>query len=200
MKLSDGLQKFVSFGYLFLVVLGILKESIFYYQLGINILNYSSITDILISPIADISSQPALLIAVLFLFGLCYAYPAFLAKNSDKKWAQKFSGIKNIEEMSKEDIEKKFTDTFVAMAVCALLSFFVGTGLGQGAKVAEKIKNDKLTYNHTLTYTSGNSELVYLISSNSVYHFYVAKGKNNIKIAPISVVKHIEITENTRLK
>ena len=49
------------FGCLFFVILGMLKESIYYYQVGINILKYSNIMDILISPIANLTSTPLML-------------------------------------------------------------------------------------------------------------------------------------------
>ncbi|RYG08233.1 MAG: hypothetical protein EOO07_25975 [Chitinophagaceae bacterium] len=96
MKLSDNLHKLLPFGYLFLVVLGILKESIFYYQIGINILKYSSLMDILISPIATLTSNLIVFVAVIIFAIILYAYPAFLAKRLDKKWAQKLSGLKYI--------------------------------------------------------------------------------------------------------
>jgi hypothetical protein len=46
MTISENTQKLLPFGYLYLVVMGILKESIYYYQIGINILKYSTIMDI----------------------------------------------------------------------------------------------------------------------------------------------------------
>ncbi|RZK57783.1 MAG: hypothetical protein EOO91_09510 [Pedobacter sp.] len=58
MKFSEDLQKLIPFGYLFLVVMGILKESVIFYQLGINILKYSTLMDILISPIATLTTHP----------------------------------------------------------------------------------------------------------------------------------------------
>ena len=95
MKLSENLQKLLPFGYLFLVVIGILKESVFFYQIGINILKYSSIMDILISPIATLTSNPIILVAVIIVTTFCYAYPIVLAKRRNKKWAQKLATLKN---------------------------------------------------------------------------------------------------------
>ena len=45
MKFTENLQKLLPFGYLFLVVLGIIKESVFYHLIGINILKYSKKID-----------------------------------------------------------------------------------------------------------------------------------------------------------
>nr|WP_309757508.1 hypothetical protein [Flavobacterium sp.] len=67
MKLSEIVQRTLPFGYLFLVVLGIIKESIYYYQVGINILKHSNIMDVLISPIADLTSTPIILLGFTIL-------------------------------------------------------------------------------------------------------------------------------------
>ena len=48
----EKIKNLLPLGYLYLIILGILKESILYNQLDINILKYSSIMDIMISPIA----------------------------------------------------------------------------------------------------------------------------------------------------
>ncbi len=47
-----SIQDYLSLGYLYLVVVGILFDAIFYGILGINIIHYSSILDVLLSPIA----------------------------------------------------------------------------------------------------------------------------------------------------
>jgi hypothetical protein len=65
MKNLENLQTYLPLGYLYLVILGIIKESIHFFQLGINILKYSTLMDVLLSPIADLMSHP--LIFVLFI-------------------------------------------------------------------------------------------------------------------------------------
>jgi hypothetical protein len=76
MKLSENLQKLLPYGYLFLVVMGIIKESIFYYQIGINILKYTTIMDVLISPIATLTSNPVVLIVTTgFIISLMLTRP-----------------------------------------------------------------------------------------------------------------------------
>lgn len=200
MKFSVNLQKLLPFGYLFLVVLGILKESIFYYQIDINILKYSTIMDILISPIATLTSNLIVFAAVIIFAVVLYAYPAFLANKRDKKWAQKLSGLKNTEMLSEEEVGDHYTRFFAVLLACGLFSFFIGIGLGQGKKLANKINNNTIKYDHTLNYNSGESEVIYLIDVNSIYYFYVAKGNKAVKIAPIGAVKNIELTLNKKLK
>ncbi len=201
MKFSEGIQRSLPFGYLFLVVMGILKESVFYYQIDINILKYSTIMDILISPIATLTSHPIILIALLIIVVSSFAFPSYLSKqtNKNKRWAIKMSSLKEHENMSKEAIENHFTNMFVKFLAMMLLSFFVGIGWGEGMGLTRKIRENKLKYDYTLHYGDGNPEQVYLIGSNSMYYIYLAKGNKTIKIAPVGSIKTIELTHNRKL-
>ena len=199
MKLSAGIQRMLPFGYLFLVVMGILKESVFFYQVGINILKYSTVMDILISPIATLTAHPLVFIAVIIVILFSYGFPKLLANQSHKKWAQRMSSIKNSEELSEAEIESHYTNIFIKLFAFTLLSFFLGIGLGGGFGLKNKIMNDKLKYNYKLNYASGESEQIYLISSNSVYYFYLSQGNKSVKIAPIGAVKSLELTNNKML-
>ena len=84
MKTLEELQKFISFGYLYLILMGLLQESLFFNQIGINILNYSSITDILVSPIAILTSHPILLLALVVISAILFTIPNYLSKRSHK--------------------------------------------------------------------------------------------------------------------
>lgn len=200
MKITQGLQKMLPFGYLFLVVMGLLKESVFFYQIGVNILKYSTVMDVLISPIATLTSHPVVLGAVIFLILFSYAIPSLLSKKRDKKWVQKIASLKNIEKKTEEEIGIHFTNLFIASFAMVLLSFFLGIGIGQGQGLKKKIAAHTIKYDHKLNYNSGESEEIYLINTNSIYYFYLAKGNKSIKIAPIGAVKSIEITNNKMLK
>lgn len=202
MKYSEGIQRSLPFGYLFLVVMGILKESVFYYQIGINILKYSTIMDILISPIATLTAHPVILIALIIIVVFSFAFPSFLSKqaNKDKKWALKMASLKEHKTMTKEAIENHFTNMFVRFLAMMLLSFFVGIGWGEGLGLTRKIRENKLKYDYKLNYGDDNSDLVHLIGSNSMYYIYLAKGNKTIKIAPVSSIKSIELTNNKKIE
>ncbi|MFZ4930990.1 hypothetical protein [Chryseobacterium sp. Mn2064] len=201
MKFSEGIQRLLPFGYLFLVIMGILKESVFYYQIGINILKYSTIMDILISPIATLTSHPIILIAVIGLVISSFAFPSFLSKqaNKNKKWAIKMAALKEHESMSKEEIENHFTNMFIRFLAMMMLSFFLGIGVGEGMELTKKIKENRLKYDYTLNYGDQNSEEISLIGSNSMYYIYLSKGNKTIKIMPLGSVKSIELTHNKKL-
>ncbi|MBB6238278.1 hypothetical protein HDC90_002910 [Pedobacter sp. AK013] len=193
MKLSENLQKLLPYGYLFLVVMGILKESIFYYQIGINILKYTTIMDVLISPVATLTSNRVVLIATTIFILLSFAYPSYLAKRRNKKWAQNLSGLKNPETLSEAEVESHFSKLFIIVFAIGLLSLFLGIGLGEGKKLSEHISNNELTYDRKLNYSNGESEDIYLIGTNSIYYFYLSKGNRSIKVAPIGAIKNLEI-------
>lgn len=108
MKISDDLEKLLPFGYLFLIIMGILKDSIQYYQYGINILKFSTIMDILISPIAYLTSNPITLIAVISLFISHYYLPKFLLKHDQNTFIQRMFELKSVETLTLAEKKKLF--------------------------------------------------------------------------------------------
>ncbi|KQC00712.1 hypothetical protein [Pedobacter sp. Hv1] len=202
MKSIDKLQNLLPLGYLFLVVLGIIKESVFFHQIGINILKYSSIMDVLISPIATLTLDPIILIIFTMMFICCVlVLPLILYRLRTKKWVEKAFDLNNIEpEPSEKVLKGIFTTTAIQIFAFMLLSFFLGFGIGQGAKTARNIKNNKLDYDYKLNYSSGESEDIYMVGSNSLYYFYLAKGNPAVKISPVGSIKSIELTKNRMLK
>ncbi len=198
MKVLENAEKLLPLGYLFLVILGIIKESVFYYQIGINILKYSSIMDILISPIADLASRPFIILILFSFVLLLYLGIFLLSKNYKKVWVRKFTGIKKpLEELTEEGIKVHFQRILILMLANILISFFLGLGIGGGGKVAEKIAAKNIKYESSIAYNSSNEvKEIYLIGSNSLNYFYMEKGNNNIKITPVSSVKMIEFKKN----
>ncbi|MDR6561844.1 MULTISPECIES: hypothetical protein [unclassified Arcicella] len=200
MKFSEGIQKAIPFGYLFLIILGIFKEGVMFFQIGVNILKYSTITDILISPIVDLASFPVILILLIVLIAFSYYFPAYLSKKRDKEWVKRLSGLNGKGELDNEGLENHYTNLFVKFMALTLFSFFVGIGLGKGLGLSRRIKEDVLEYKTTLNFSSGEAEQVYLINSNSLYYFYLKKGNKNIKIAPIGAIKSVELPTSKEFK
>jgi len=203
-KLERTLEKFQSLlplGYLYLIVLGIIKESLFYYHLDINILKYCSLMDVLISPIAELTSRPVIILATLFLVGLSLIFQTVLTKHSDKKWVQRVLGQKPEENgLQKQEIKNIVIQQSAVFLMVALATFFLGIGFSNGEKVAKKIQANDLSYDHKINFESDKQEEVYLINSNSSYYFYISKGNKNLKIAPAGSIKTIELTNNKMLK
>lgn len=202
MKNIDKVQNLLPLGYLFLIILGITKESIFYYQIGINIIKYSSIMDILISPIAAMMSHPIFLATIALTFIFFYNLPQILLKNEKKKWLYKMFGVKNdnneLDKLSEDEKQNHFITISIKFLSVFLISFFLGYGFADGKVLSERIKKNKLEYKYKLNY-GDESENVYMIGSNTAYYFYLTEGNPNIKIAPIGSVKNLELTKNRML-
>ena len=201
MKYLEKIQTLLPLGYLYLIVLGLLKESLLYYPLGINILNYSSITDILISPIADLISKVELIIALIIICLILYGIQTFLISYRNSRWSQKIlHRFELAPETSKKEMQKVLFPVFVLLIAIELLSLFVGYGLAGGKMLSKKIINSDYTYNYKLNFNSGKSEDIYVFDSNSSFYFYVTKGSSNIKIVPVASINTIEMIDNPKLK
>jgi len=201
MKYLEKIQGLLPVGYLYLILLGLLKEGIMYYQLGINVLKYSSITDILISPVSELSSSPALIIIVISFCILFFILQTLLVKNSHKKWARKILGeTRFTPETDKKEIQQVIFPFIVLFLAIELLWVFVGLGVGEGNTVSRSIIKNDFKCNYKVSFNSGKSEEVYIFDSNSAYYFYVSKGEKNIKIAPVTTISNLELINNKKLK
>ena len=197
MKESDKIQNLLPFGYLYLVVMGILKESLMFYQIGIPILKYSSIMDILISPVATLTSHYIIAIFVALLFWFFYSLPEILIKYGTKKWIQKaFKLDETLFELEPQEQKNHFIYISVKFSAMMLLSFFLGFGFADGRIVHQKITSNTLKINCIMHFNSGENEAVSLINTNSAYYFYVSKNNINVKIAPVGSIKNIELIKS----
>ncbi|WP_284652829.1 hypothetical protein [Flavobacterium terrisoli] len=199
MKHIDKTQHLLPLGYLYLVVLGILKETAIFYQLDINILKYSSIMDVLISPIATATSNPVVFITIVAVFIFSYHLPSIIYKNDHKKWVQKAFELKKTKaETEDSEIKNYYLLISTRFLATFLLSIYLGYGSAEGYITSKKIKENKLHCDYKLNFNTGESEDVFLVESNSLYYFYVAKGEKHLKIAPISGIKNLVVIKNKK--
>lgn len=198
MKLTEQLVKYLPLGYLYLIILGIIKESIFHYQIGIKILKFSSLTDILLSPISDITSEPITLIFLLvyFLFLFFFVY----RRRNSPSIKKHFLSSKKVKNLSPEDYEKLVNRTMIGYVFVGLFLFFSGLGFGSGAQMNKRIKNQTLSYRNTISLISDTAtHEIHIITINSQYCFYVEKGTTKVQVAPLTAIKTIEFTKNSKL-
>jgi uncharacterized RDD family membrane protein YckC len=194
MKYLEKIQGLLPLGYLYLIILGLLKESIFFYPLGIHILKFSSIIDILISPISDITSNPILIILITFILLVFFIYQSVLIKNSHKEWGKKILKSYRLDaDVDKKELQKAMIPVFSIIVALALLSLFVGLGIGQGNMVKSKLEKQSFKNNYIVTFSSGKTAEVYIIDNNSSYYFYVEKGDRNVKIVPVGNISSLEV-------
>ncbi|GEN72249.1 MULTISPECIES: hypothetical protein [Chryseobacterium] len=194
MKYLEKIQGLLPLGYLYLIILGLLKESILFYQLDVNILKYSSITDILISPLADMTSSPILIIVVISVILFFFIIQTIIFRNSHTNWGKKLLGSYKIDsEVDKKGLRKAMIPIFGLLVAIELLALFVGLGIGQGNIIKKRIESQDLKYNYKITSGSGAPADIYLIDINSTYYFYVSKGNKNIIIAPVGNIGTLEV-------
>ncbi|MNK25092.1 hypothetical protein D3C87_434130 [compost metagenome] len=203
-KSIEKLQTLLPLGYFYLIVLGTLKDGVFFFMLGINFIKFSSITDVLMSPISDVTRYPVLLVAVAILICFLYFYNNFQVKNRHKQWVRNSLAIKQFlvknENATDKDLIIFIKNQFINSVLVMIACFFLGGGLGFGISARDRIKNNNMRFNHRITYDSGKDVDVYMIDSNSVYYFYVEKGQKNITITPAGSIEKIEIIKNKMLE
>lgn len=201
MKIPKEIRNLLPFGYLFLVSLGILKESVFYYFLNVNYLQHASITDVLISPIADLMSHPLIICAVGLYLWFVYSRNLYLFKNRGKENLKKWFGKKVYPaNISEEDAQKRLYKDNVKGFVFGLFSFYIGMGLGGGFAVSQRIAKDDLKIRNKIIFLDGEVKEIQLIGSNTENYFYVEKGNKNVQISPVKAVKTLEYIKKEKSK
>jgi hypothetical protein len=187
-KLSSfqEVQGILTLAYVYLILMGILNESLYYNQLNINILNYSDVLDILISPIAKMTSSSAGFVVFLLMIFALFWLPKYFVKKRDKRWFQKSFKMK--EGLNAEEMRSSFFYLALFMIALFLTGFYVGTGLGSGHKLQKRMDNKEVLFNDKLYFLNENESTVEIIGKNSSYIFYLEPGSPVVKVSPISGV------------
>lgn len=183
-----GLQDYFYIGYLYLIILGIVSDAIFYGLFGVSYLNYTTILDALISPISLLTNNWVLAVALAIMFALIYFYITRWSYKMyryfrEKKWYQK---IYDIEKWDKryDDLAKKKGLVSGLMFMFFLLFISMRTGYGLGMK--HKLMNKEIKPNHTLIFKDNSILDVHKIGQNSAYFFYFIPGEKVITATPIT--------------
>lgn len=190
MKNLERTLQLLPLAYLFLIVLGILKESLFYLQVGINIMNYSSIVDVIMSPISELTSSGKILISSIVLSYLPFFFMSILKKNSHKKWTYNFTGEKNMEQYSEDEKAEKYTLLTFAYLASIYVGYFIGYGFMNGQKISEKIEKNKIHFEDTINLNSNAIKKCHILGSNSQY-FFVLNTNKEVEIIPLGAVSTI---------
>jgi hypothetical protein len=174
-----GISEILPLGYLYLLVLGILAESVYYGLLGINFLSYASILDVLLGPIAILTDNLILLGLLLAVGTIFY----FLMKRTSQK----------LQKTNPEKVSLSLTASWLFVMSIMILSAFVGYGLGGGLKMRDNIANNDIKHNITLHFLDGEKRDVCKLGNTGTFLFYIEKDQKNIRIAPIANnIKEIE--------
>ncbi len=182
-----SLQEYFYIGYLFLIVLGIVSDAIFYAVLDVSYLNYITILDALISPISLLSNNWMMSLILLALFILMYFHitrfsPWLYLKLRDKRWYQKVTNIEKADKRYKALKEKK-NIVFGMMLLFFFLFVSMRTGMAIGTK--NKLSTKEIKPNYTLVFKDDSKLDVRKIGQNSAYYFYVVPGEKLVTVTPI---------------
>ncbi|MEM9983436.1 MAG: hypothetical protein AAF734_13140, partial [Bacteroidota bacterium] len=116
--------------------------SIYYSFLGINILSYSNVLDVLLSPVIYLTRHimlPLLIIGTILLAYVTVHLNPFLHKRfRDKRWYIKYTK-RPIAELDERYAKPIPPERFLWMAASFIFIFYVGLGVGGGATMKEKL-------------------------------------------------------------
>ncbi|KGL63045.1 hypothetical protein [Polaribacter sp. Hel1_85] len=196
-----GLQDYFYIGYLYLIVLGIVSDAIFYGIFGVSYLNYTTILDALISPISLLTNNWHISLILTIMFWLMYMYFnnwmfKLYAYLRVKKWYQK---IYNIEKWDKkyEHLAKKENKLTGLMFIFFLLFVSMRTGMALGTK--SKYAKKEIIPNYTLVFKDNTKLDVRKVGQNSAYFFYFIPGEQVITATPIADnLKQIKVLKNKK--
>lgn len=176
-----SIQDYLSLGYLYLILLGVVSDSIFYGLLGINIMSYSSVLDILLSPIVHLTDSVVFPVVVIVLPLFSYYYLKLMRKIQARVAARKGTAAATGKLVSLSDNSLwLFFTTFI------IFSTFLGFGLGGGVKTKSILESKDYKIRHEITFQDGTVLPVKLIGNNSSYVFYVTKEQNAVIVSPMS--------------
>lgn len=166
-------QEYLSLGYLYLLVLGLLIDVMQYSYLNINILHYATFLDILITPIKHLVTTIILPIAFGITVLLVYIWIRFLVP--------KIARSEKAKQQATFTVEKLLLSCALATA-----GLFLGLGMGMGAKGKELLAKGALLPHHIIIFKDNKSLKVNIIGQNSMYIFYVPEKGKEVIITPIS--------------
>jgi len=185
-KRQRSLQDYLSIGYLFLIVCGMVKDIIYYKCLGINIISYSSIIDVLLSPIAYISENNIVGVFLLVVLPLTYwGYWNRLKIHEFRKKRGWYSKNTDIADLDEKYAKPGSIDELLIFFGTMLFIFFLGTAVGEGPKKAQMVKDKVFEANHRIVFNDNETVMVRLLGQNSQFLFYVQPKSDKVIIVPI---------------
>ncbi|NOT36647.1 MAG: hypothetical protein HOP11_04660 [Saprospiraceae bacterium] len=149
------LQEILSISYIFLIGLGIVLDVLYYKILGINILDYSSITDVLLSPIKLLLHEFKFTIAVIVFLILGYIYV-----ERAQHYFEKYKDNKNIQmwfdfRLDKSKPQKYNSSRNVMFLVFLISGILIGFRFGSASKIKRRIASNSLKTNTVIEFNDG---------------------------------------------
>ncbi len=179
-----ALQDVVSIGYLYLLAVGLVSDSIYYGFLGITILSYSDVLDVLLSPITYLEREPRFFLVIV---GMTIGVTAVIAWQR-RRHARKATDAAYIERLGGEEKVSHTTRNLRRMQVIipAIVIFagYAGYAAGAGKPLAARIADGTLRPDHRLAFANGDTVQARVLGSNSNFIFYLRDGSRRVTISP----------------
>jgi hypothetical protein len=173
-----AIQDYITLGYLYLVVLGIVNIVIYYSSFDINIFDYIAITDILLAPINMLFLSYEYTLMVIIVIGIVSYLSKFVLLGINKL----------IEKISNNYNWSVKRIAFPPMIVFIILFtyIFLELSINMADAVSSKVKSKTFKLTTTITFADNTQKDVRVIATTSMYLFYVEKGEDVVTIMPIS--------------
>ncbi|MGB5665425.1 MAG: hypothetical protein WBM53_01150 [Maribacter sp.] len=184
-----SIQEYLSIGYIFLLFVGIVYQSIFYSFFSINILSYSSLLDVLLSPISVISENLTFLgtLVVFVIFGIYFVKvlgPKLYQWQRKQAWYRKIFNVEKWDRFHAKAQENSNTGALI-YACMLVLAIFIGSGVGGGGKLSQKMQHKELKSGHNVVFEDSETLDIKIIGQNTLYLFYVIDGEDKLSVSPI---------------
>lgn len=188
-KIKLSVSEMLPLGYLYLLILGIVSDSIYYGLLGINIISFSSVLDVLLSPVVQLTDNIIVPIFIIAMPLFSYFYIILMGRLT-KHFVK--PGQKTIK------IQVSMVDTWLFFTMFIIFSAFIGMGVGKGIATSKKMKAGSLSLKNKITFVNGESINVNVVGNNSSYIFYVIRGGKSVITSPIqnNIIKIEKLTED----
>lgn len=179
-----ALQDVVSIGYLYLLAVGLVSDSIYYGFLGITILSYSDVLDVLLSPVTYLEREPRFFLVIVAVTIGASVQIAW----QRRRHARRASDAAYIERVGGDEKVQQTTRTLRRMQVIipaiVIFSGYAGYAAGAGRPLAKKLTEGMLTPDHRLTFANGDTAQARVLGSKSNFIFYVREGSRRVTISP----------------
>lgn len=169
-------QDLLSLGYIYLLLMGIISDAIYYGFMGVNFIAYSSVLDVLLSPIVNMTDSWVLPVVILVSTIVGYFYFKLISKLSARSAKKK--GTK--------DPFENISSRSAAITSAAFVIFFayLGYAIGSGFKRSQLLEKKNLKPDHELVFANGDTTRARIIGTNTGFVFYAIENDSVLSIAP----------------
>ncbi len=165
--------------------MGIVGDVIYYKMLDVDILNYATITDVLMTPISTLASDWR--IPPLFALVLVGGYVLFFGMTNAVLWIQnrlaasKLMAVKEAPSWSGSNLNK-------ALRVFPMLLFglMIGYRAGVAIRTQEDLNGNTMKATHRIVFNDSSQKEVAVVGQNTGYIFYVLPNTNSVLITPLN--------------